>query len=177
MKKLASIEARDISAQSRAPRQASAKKPAKPAGAKQLPIIGWREWLALPALKVDRIKAKIDTGARTSSLHAFQVRKIVERGVPHVEFCVHPVQHRRLPEIRCLAEIIDERSVTSSSGHKQRRFVIVTPVRIGEYEWPIELTLTNRDEMGFRMLLGREALRRRFLVDAGVSFVLSRGQA
>lgn len=137
-------------------------------------VIGWREWVALPGLNVDTIKAKIDTGARTSALHAFRIKEIDVDGAPHVSFFVHPVQHKKTPEIACTAKIVDKRVITSSNGQRQNRYVIVTPVRIGSLEWPIELTLTNRDEMGFRMLLGREAVRKRFLVDPGSSFSLSR---
>ena len=135
--------------------------------------IGWREWVALPSLGVDRIKAKIDTGARTSALHAFEIRQTERNGQKYVRFSLHPVQHRRKPLVDCEARVIDERVVTSSSGERQHRYVIETTVQLGEASWPIEVTLTNRDELGFRMLLGRRAVRRRFLVDPGSSFKLS----
>jgi hypothetical protein len=136
-----------------------------------IPVIGWREWLAIPSLNVPRIKAKIDSGARTSAIHAFGVRTFSERGAPHVSFEVHPEQRRRRGAVACVAEILDERYVTSSSGHKQRRFVIRADVSLGGLTWPIELTLASRDRMGFRMLLGREAIQNRFLVDVGRSFI------
>lgn len=136
-----------------------------------LPIIGWREWLAIPTLGIAGIKAKIDTGARSSSIHALHIRTLTERGTPHVSFMVYPEQRRRQPAIECLAEIRDERVVKSSTGHEQRRFVIHAMGCIGGLTWPIELTLANRAPMGFRMLLGREAIRGRFLVDADHSFM------
>ena len=136
-------------------------------------VVGWREWIALPGLGVDRIKVKIDTGARTSALHAFRITPVVRDGVLWVRFCVHPVQGRRYPEIACEAPVVDDRVVTSSNGERQHRYVIETLARIGDEERPIEITLTNRDEMGFRMLLGRQALRRRFVVDPGTSYKLA----
>ena len=136
--------------------------------------IGWREWAALPDLGVDRIKVKIDTGARTSAIHAFDIRPFERNGQKYVSFLLHPVQRHRQPEIPCEAPVVDERVVTSSNGERQWRYVIETAVKLGETLWPIELTLTNRDEMGFRMLLGRRALRKRFVVDPGGSFRLSR---
>ena len=137
--------------------------------------IGWREWVALPELGIERIKVKVDTGARTSALHAFDVRPFTRKGERYVCFYVHPVQRRRHPELLCEALVKDERLVTSSNGERERRYVIETPLRIGDIMWPIEVTLTNRDEMGFRMLLGRQALRRRVLVDSGSSFHLFEG--
>ncbi len=136
-----------------------------------IPVIGWREWLAVPTLGIDRIKAKIDSGARTSSIHAFGVRTFAERGVPHVAFEVHPEQRRRRGAVDCIAEIRDERMVKSSTGHQQRRIVIQVEVAMAGVVWPIEVTLADRDRMGFRMLLGREAVKGRFVIDAGRSFV------
>ncbi len=141
-----------------------------PAKARQKPLIGWREWAALPDLGIDRIKVKVDTGARTSALHAFRVKEHARGDGRLARFYVHPLQRRRRPEILCEAPIVDERYVMSSNGERERRLVVETRLRIGEHEWPIELTLTSRDQMGFRMLLGRQAIRRRLIVDPGSSY-------
>jgi hypothetical protein len=135
--------------------------------------MGWREWLALPELGIPQIKAKVDTGARTSALHAFHIEYFEEGKVPMVRFQVHPLQRNTGQTITATAPVLDKRQVRNSGGHVQERPVIKTLVAIGEHQWPIELTLTNRDVMGFRMLLGREAVRRRFLVDPGGSYLLS----
>ncbi|HEX8402635.1 MAG TPA: RimK/LysX family protein [Allosphingosinicella sp.] len=142
--------------------------------ADERPVIGWREWVKLPTLLKLPIKAKIDSGARTSSIHSFGTRRFFDGGAPHVEFLLHPLQRRALPEIVCVAPIKDERWVRSSNGDREERIVVETQARLGEISWPIELTLADRDVMGFRMLLGREAIRRRFLIDPGRSFRLSR---
>lgn len=136
--------------------------------------IGWREWIALPELGIERIKAKIDTGARTSAIHAFRVRKLDDTDAPRVEFYLHPVQRRRAPEIRCVARVVDERTIKSSNGGVETRYVIITPMRLGRDTWPIELTLTDRDQMGFRLLAGRAAIRGRCLVDPAASFLMGR---
>lgn len=133
--------------------------------------IGWREWVALPDLKISLIKAKIDTGARSSALHAHDVEVIRRRGREVVRFKIHPLQRETAHEVQAEAELVDERWVRSSSGHRMRRPVILTTVEINGQQWPIELTLTSRDEMGFRMLLGRQAMRKRFLVDPARSFL------
>jgi hypothetical protein len=139
-----------------------------------LPALGWREWLSLPDLAVDRIKAKVDTGARSSALHAYNIRIYYRGGRPHVSFDIHPLQRDVGTSIPARAEVVAIRSVRSSSGQVELRPVIATHVAVGEHAWPIELTLTNRDEMGFRMLLGRQAIRSRFLVDGGRSYLQSR---
>lgn len=137
-------------------------------------IIGWREWIYLPDLDVGRIKAKIDTGARTSALHAFKITPFSRDGASYVRFAVHPVQRERSPEISCVARVIDYRAVTDSGGRVEHRYVIRTSLKLGTTRWPIELTLANRDQMGFRMLIGRQVLRRRYLVDSGRSFIARR---
>ena len=138
------------------------------------PVIGWREWVRLPGLLKVPIKAKIDSGARTSSIHSFGSRRFSDAGTPMVEFILHPLQRRSHPEIVCVAAIKDERLVRSSNGEQEMRIVVETEARLGDVRWPIELTLADRDVMGFRMLLGREALRRRFLIDPARSFRQSR---
>lgn len=138
-----------------------------------LPAIGWREWLSLPELGIHKIKAKIDTGARSSAIHAFDIETFRCDGKDRVRFKVHPYQRDGIRTAIADAEVLDEREVRNSGGHAELRWVILTPVELQGYRWPIELTLTNRDVMGFRMLLGRQAVRRRFLVDPGSSFLLS----
>ena len=136
-----------------------------------LPIIGWREWVGLPDFGIRKIKVKVDTGARSSSLHAFDLHEFRRGGVPWVRFQIHPVQRKDNNAVVVEAPVFAFRSVRSSSGRAETRPVIITHVELLGVTWPIELTLANRDEMGFRMLLGREAIRRRFLVDAGRSYV------
>lgn len=138
-----------------------------------MPTIGWREWLALPELGVPGLKAKVDTGARSSALHAFDVELIERQGSARVRFKIHPLQRNSIEVITAEADLVDQRTVRSSGGHEQLRPVIHTVVKLGEWQWSIELTLTNRDVMGFRMLLGRQAIRQRFLVDPGRSFLQS----
>lgn len=135
-----------------------------------LPTIGWREWVGLPDLGIAQIKAKVDTGARSSSLHAFDIEPFSRDGVDWVRFRVHPVQRDASVTVAAEAKVLDRRSVRSSSGRAAMRPVIITRVALLGVTWPIELTLANRDAMGFRMLLGREAFRSRFLVDAGGSY-------
>lgn len=132
-------------------------------------IIGWREWLALPDLGVPAIKAKVDTGARTSALHAFDVTPYEENGRQYVSFHVHPLQGNDDISIPCTAPLIDRRKVTNSGGQSQKRYVIGTTLLIAGRSWPIELTLTNRDQMKFRMLLGRNAMSGRLVVDPTLS--------
>lgn len=138
--------------------------------ASTLPVIGWREWVALPDLEAAMIKVKVDTGARSSALHAFDLHQFERDGVPWVRFQIHPIQRSDEQTVEVEAEVKDLRSVRSSSGKASVRPVIVTRVALLGATWPIELTLASRDEMGFRMLLGREAIRQRFLVDAGGSY-------
>lgn len=132
--------------------------------------IGWREWLCLPDLGVQAVKAKIDTGARTSSLHATHIKKFERAGKTWVRFEVHPLQKSTRVCIHAEAEVLEFREIRSSSGHSDRRPVIMTTVTWNDESWPVELTLASRDKMGFRMLLGREAVRGRFAVDAGSSW-------
>lgn len=135
-----------------------------------LPTIGWREWVGLPDLGIPAIKAKVDSGARSSSLHAFDLEEVERDGCAWVRFTVHPVQRSEKKTIHVEAQILEYRSVRSSSGKASRRPVIITNLELLGSSWPVELTLANRDAMGFRMLLGREAFRGRYLIDAGNSY-------
>ena len=136
--------------------------------------VGWREWISLPELGVGQMKAKIDTGAKTSAVHAFRIEEVDRDGELFVSFYLHPVQRKKKPEIRCEAPVSDKREVRSSNGEVETRYVITTLLQIGEDRWPVEFPLTNRDEMGFRALVGRQALSQRFVVDPARSFVQKR---
>jgi hypothetical protein len=137
-------------------------------------LLGWREWISLPELGMNLVKAKVDTGARTSTLHAFYVDSFNRRGERYVRFGVHPLQKRTDVVIHGEALVVDQRRVTDSGGHCEDRFVIRTPVVLAGHEWPIEVTLTNRETMLFRMLLGRTALAGRTRIDPARSFLTGR---
>ncbi len=143
----------------------------KPKKKIELSPVGWREWVRVPELGIEAIKAKVDTGAKTSSLHAFRLKSFEQDGAPHVRFQVHPVQRKSKPTIECEWPVYEFRKVRSSSGHETLRPVILVEVEVAGRCYKIELTLANRDQMGFRMLLGRQALRKRFVVDSGRSYV------
>jgi hypothetical protein len=140
----------------------------------QLIRVGWAEWVSLPDLSIPHIRAKIDTGAKTSALHAFDIRPIERRSGLHVKFETHVKISERQRVVRCEALVVDERRVRSSSGEQEDRYVICTTLRVGRRRWPIEITLTTRDLMRFPMLLGREALQGRLLVDSGHRYLLGR---
>ncbi len=134
--------------------------------------VGWREWVALPELGLSQVKAKVDTGARTSALHAFEINSREVGGRTMLEFGIHPLQGNREVCHWCTAEALEQRLVTDSGGHREMRWVIVTAVRWGDRQWPIEMTLTARDNMRFRMLLGRTALQRAgMIVDPAYSYI------
>lgn len=137
---------------------------------KTLEVIGWREWLILPDLQINKIKAKVDTGARSASLHAFDLEFYRKAGHEYIRFKVHPEQRNSKKTQECKAKVLEYRRVKSSNGRSERRPVILTKVSLFGQVWPIEVTLTNRDEMGFRMLLGRECIKKRFLVDVSRSY-------
>ncbi len=133
-------------------------------------VIGKEEWASLPELGLHAIKARVDSGARTSSLHAFNIRISTVQGEQWVRFDIHPLQKNQKIVVHCKAPLIEKREVKSSSGHIELRPVIIATFKLGEQSWPIQLTLTNRDSMGYRMLLGREAMEGRVLVDPEISF-------
>jgi hypothetical protein len=139
--------------------------------------IGWREWLALPHLGIPAIKAKIDTGARTSALHTFSLEEFTASGRRMVRFGIHPLQKRRDIALFCEAPVLERRRVKDSGGHIEKRYVIQTRAVLKTVIWPIHITLTNRDAMLFRMLLGRTAIEGRFVVDPGRSYLNGRALA
>jgi len=138
--------------------------------------IGWREWVAFPDLKVTRIKAKIDTGAKTSAIHAFRIKEVMKGGAPHVQFFLHPEQKRKKPEIKCVAPVIDIRRIRSSNGETQERYIIESLMKLGGREWPVELSLSKRDDMGFRLLIGRDAITKKVIIHPGKSYLLGRNE-
>lgn len=133
--------------------------------------IGWREWVALPRLGVARIRAKIDTGARTAALHAEEVEAFERDGARWVRFKVPGGEGQR-DWIQCEAPVTDVRDIKNTSGLPERRYIITTSLRLGTRRWPIEVSLANRDQMGFELILGRTSIRRRKLVvNPGRSFL------
>ena len=140
----------------------------------ELLTLGWREWVCLPDLGLDQVKAKVDTGARTSAIPAFALRPYEKDGRERVEFRMHPNQKDTDTVVVCDAAVVDKRVVSDSGGHKEERLVIETTLVIGKHSWPIEATLTGRDDMLFRMLLGRTAIKNRAVVNPARSYVIGK---
>lgn len=140
-------------------------------------LLGWREWVSLPELGIPAIKAKIDTGARTSALHAFRIEPFVRAGTEHVRFWLHPLRNENRIKLQCEAPVLQQRTIKDSGGHIEQRYVIESTIRIGDLEWSIELTLTSREDMMFRMLLGRSAITKgRLKIDPAASYMTGRGK-
>jgi len=137
-------------------------------------IAGWREWVGLPGLGVRQIKAKLDTGARTSALHAFDMETYWQGDEFRVLFFVHPLQRNDKKAIACEAGVAGTRTVTNPGGRRQKRLIIRTDITLGEQTWPIDLSLTDRDEMGFRLLIGRTAMHRNMIIDPDHSYRLGK---
>ncbi|UDY24629.1 ATP-dependent zinc protease [Nocardioides sp. Kera G14] len=134
-------------------------------------LVGWREWVGLPGVGVEWLKAKIDTGAQTSSLHAFGVEEFERDGAPWVRFEIHPLQRSAADNVQVELPVTDRRKVRSSNGVAQVRYVVTLDVRLLDEVVPAEVTLTRRDSMGYRMLVGRELLSKGFLVDSSASYL------
>ncbi|MDC0494487.1 30S ribosomal protein S6--L-glutamate ligase [bacterium] len=137
-------------------------------------VLGSEEWCAIPQLGIQAIKARVDSGAKTSALHAFNIHSFTRANTPWVAFELHPIPDNRKIALRCEAPVLDRRLVKNSSGQSEKRYVISVPLRLADQVWDIEITLTNRDSMGYRMLLGREAMNGRILVDPSASMALGR---
>ena len=140
----------------------------------ELNLIGWREWVALPQLKIDQIKCKVDTGAKTSALHAYFIKKLRKLGKDYVQFGLHPLQKNSDIEVVSTCKLADQRIVTDSGGHREYRYVIKTPIKLGSHVWEAEITLTDRETMLFRMLLGRDAIKNRFIVNPASSYLIGK---
>ena len=137
-------------------------------------IAGWREWVGLTGLGVESIKAKLDTGARTSAIHAFDVESYKRDGERRVRFFIHPLQKDDKLAVACDEAVADIRTVSNPGGRREKRYIIRTELSLGGEAWPIELSLTDRDEMGFRLLIGRTAMQGRLLIDPDHSFLLGK---
>ncbi len=140
---------------------------------KQKFIVGWREWVALPALHTSKIKAKLDTGARTSALHAINIATMVKDNVLMASFEIYPLQ-RNSQKIKCEAKVLGIKKIRSSNGMIEQRYTIETELMINNISTSIAVTLTNREQMGFRLLLGRTALRGHILLDPARSYLLGK---
>lgn len=139
-----------------------------------LTALGWREWIGFPDIGIDQIKAKVDTGARTSCLHAFMVEPFERDGVTWVRFDIHPSQTDISKVVSCKAPVLDQRVVRDSGGHEELRYVIETPMTIGANVHKVEVTLSDRDSMKFRVLLGRTAIQGLYVVDPSRSYLVGK---
>lgn len=138
-------------------------------------VLGWREWLSIPDLGISRIKAKVDTGARSSCLHTTTLETYQDdQGLARVRFTVHPLSRKTATPVHCDCTVTSTRMVRDSGGHEEIRPFIRVPVQLGPHLWEVEFSLTNRDNMKFRMLLGRTAMKGRFLVDPTRSYLLGK---
>lgn len=138
----------------------------------ELVVIGWKECIALPELEIDNIHCKVDTGAKTSCLHTYFVEPFEKNNQQYVRFGLHPKQNNTDIEKICVSPCVDRRMVKDSGGHTEDRYVIRTLIQLADRQWEVEFTLTDRDAMQFRMLLGREALKNNYIVDCSRSYVL-----
>lgn len=136
-------------------------------------IIGRLESITLPELAIGNLQVRVDTGAKTSSLHVDNIEKVIKKGKPYVKFDIHPDVHDVESVVNCMAPISDIRSIKSSNGESEQRYVIETPITLGDEAWDIEITLTDRSDMNYLMLFGREAIGKRFLVDPSKVFICS----
>lgn len=136
--------------------------------------VGWREWVSLPDLNLPAVKAKFDTGARTSSLHTYFIEPYEDNGKSMVRFGVYPLQRREDIEVICQAEVVDRRWTTDSGGGRENRYVIASTISMAGMDWPIELNLTSREDLRFRFLVGRTAMKDKVIVDPVRSYVLGR---
>jgi hypothetical protein len=134
-------------------------------------VAGWREWVRLPGIEVEWIKVKLDTGARSSAIHAFDIHEFTRDGESWVRFSIHPWQRTQEESVEVELPIHDRRRVRSSTGHVQERYVVLIDVTLLDRTVTAEVTLTSRDQMGFRMLIGREALRQGYLIDSRRSYL------
>ncbi|MFT4873545.1 ATP-dependent zinc protease [Congregibacter sp.] len=140
----------------------------------ELRTLGWREWVGFPDIGIAQIKAKVDTGARTSCLHAFKVESYDNEGATWVRFDIHPSQTDSSDVVQCSAPVLEQRVVRDSGGHEELRYVIETTMTIGDHEQTVEVTLTDRDTMKFRVLLGRTAIQGAFTVDPSGSYLIGK---
>ena len=137
-------------------------------------IVGWREWISLPDLGIKSIKAKMDTGAKTAALHTYFIEPVNNSEKPMVRFGIHPMQKSDKNGIICTADIFDERRIVDSGGHPELRYIIRTSILVGNKKWLIDLSLTNREQMRFRLLLGRTTISEQLIIDPKLSFTLGR---